>query len=126
AQQDEGEHRVTGGGRVVVERLLPCDELLAVGRREEEAAALRVAEELDRAQSQPPRLSQPAQLARRDVQLVQAMRDVGVVVEVGGVLRAAASQRSPERLDREHGSKLARNFEKIGAIEATRSPRKRR
>src|SRR5205814_4322237 len=52
-QEDEGEHRASGGRRVVVERLLPRDELLAVGRREEEAAASRVGEELDRGECQP-------------------------------------------------------------------------
>src|SRR6185437_16040989 len=47
-QQDEREHRAARRRRVVVERLLPRDELLAVGRREEEAPSLRVTEDLDR------------------------------------------------------------------------------
>src|SRR5579884_3904650 len=47
AQEHEGEHRVARGGGSVVEGLLPRDERLAVGRGEEEAAALRVAEQLD-------------------------------------------------------------------------------
>ena len=98
-QEDEGEHRAPGGRRVVVERLLPRDELLAVGRREEEAAAFRVAEELDRGEREPPRLPQPAQVAGRDVQLVQPVRDVRVVLEVGGVLRAR-----PSRSVRQSGS----------------------
>ena len=63
------------------------DELLAVGRGEEEAAALVVAEELDREQCEPPRLLEPAQLAGRDVQLVEPVRDVGVVVEEAGTAR---------------------------------------
>ena len=76
---------------MVVEVLLARDELLAVRRREEEAAALVVAEELDREERKPARLLEPARLARRDVQLVQPVRDVGVVVEEAGVLRDAVA-----------------------------------
>ena len=54
-------------------------------RREEEAAALVVAEELDREPREPVRLLEPAQLAGRGVQLEQAVRDVRVVVEVARV-----------------------------------------
>ena len=54
---------------MVVELLLARDELLAVGGRQEEAAALVVAEQLDREPREPPRLLEPAQLAGRDVQL---------------------------------------------------------
>src|SRR3954468_322508 len=64
-EQDEREHRVPGRRRMVVEVLLAADQPLAVDRREEETAALVVAEELDRQQCEPPRLLQPAQLARR-------------------------------------------------------------
>ena len=81
-QQDVREHRVAGRERVVVELLRPRDQLLAVGGREEEAAALLVGEELDREPREPVRLPQPAQLARRDVQLEQPVGDVRVVVEV--------------------------------------------
>ncbi len=49
--------------------------------REEEAAVLLVGEELDREQGEPPGLVQPAEVAGRDVELDQAVRDVGVVVE---------------------------------------------
>ena len=75
------EHRVAGRDRVVVEVLRPRDEPLAVGRREEEAAVLVVGEELDREPREPVRLVEPAQLARRDVELEQPVRDVRVVVE---------------------------------------------
>src|SRR5262249_17273662 len=74
----------------------PRDERLAVGRREEEAAARIVREELDREQRHPARLLQPAELAGGDVQLVEAMRDVGVVVEEAGVLRDPAAIRAKE------------------------------
>ena len=52
---------------MVVEFLLACDELLSVGRREEEAAALLVGEELDGEQGEPARLLEPTQLAGCDV-----------------------------------------------------------
>jgi hypothetical protein len=109
-QKDEGEHRAPGRRRVVVERLLPRDEPLAVGRREEEAGPLRVAEELDRREREPPSLEQPAQVAGRDVQLVQPVRDVRVVLEVRGVLRATVAQRPPQRLDREQLPELDRSL----------------
>ena len=70
---------------------VPRDELLAVGGREEEAAALVVGEELDREQREPARLLEPAQLAGRDVQLEEAVRDVRVVVEVPGAWPAGAT-----------------------------------
>ena len=94
-QEDEGEHRAPRRRRVVVESLLPRDEPLAVGRREEEAAALGIAEQLDRGEREPPRLAQPAQVAGRDVQLVEAVRDVRVVVEVRRVLGLAVAERPP-------------------------------
>ena len=84
AQQHVREHRVAGRRRVVVEVLRAHDERLAVGRREEEAAALVVSEQLDREQRQPARLLEPAQLAGGDVQLVEPVRDVRVVVEEAG------------------------------------------
>ena len=52
-EQDEGEHRVPGRSRVVVELLLAGDEPLAAVRREEEPTVLRVAEQLDREQREP-------------------------------------------------------------------------
>ena len=64
-QEDEGEHRVARRDRVVLERLLPRDELLAVGRREEEAAALRVSEERDRALRGAAARAQPAEAGGR-------------------------------------------------------------
>ena len=54
-QQDVGEHRVPRRHRVVDEVLLARDQPLAVGGREEEAAALVVAEQLDREQREPVR-----------------------------------------------------------------------
>ena len=42
---------------------------------------LGVVEELDREQGEAARLVQPAHVARRDVELEQPVRDVGVVVE---------------------------------------------
>ena len=69
---------------MVVEVLLARDQLLAVLRREEEAAALVVAEQLDRLESQPARSR--AGVAGRDVQLEQPVRDVGVVVQVAGTV----------------------------------------
>src|SRR5215207_664139 len=72
AEQDEREHRVARGDRVVEEVLLARDEALALRRSEIEAAALLVREELDREQGQPARLLEPAQLAGGDVQFVKA------------------------------------------------------
>ena len=60
------------------------DERLAVGRREEEAAALVVSKQLDGEQRQAARLLEPAQVAGGDVQFVEPVRDVRVVVEVAG------------------------------------------
>ena len=85
-QEDVREHRVAGRRRVVVEILRARDERLAVGGREEEAAALVVGEELDGESREASRLLEPAQLARRDVQLVEPVRDVRVVVEVAGAI----------------------------------------
>ena len=74
---------------MVVELLLAGNEPLAVGRREEEAAAFLVGEELDREPRESVRLLEPAQLAGRDVQLVEAVRDVRIVLQVAGVSRPA-------------------------------------
>ena len=90
-QQDVGEHRVPARRRMVVEALLARDELLAVRRRLEEAAVLLVEEELEREPREPVRLLEPAQLAGRDVQLEQPVRDVGVVLEVARSLGDAVA-----------------------------------
>ena len=45
-KQDVGEHGVAGRRRIVVELLLPADELLAVDGREKESAPLIVGEQL--------------------------------------------------------------------------------
>ncbi len=66
-QEDEGEHRVARRDRIVLERFLPRDELFTVGRREEEAAAVVVAEPLDRLEREPAALPQPAEVAGRYV-----------------------------------------------------------
>ncbi len=97
-QEDESEHRVTRRDRVVLERFLPRDELLTVGRRQEEAAALLVSEQRDRAIRGAAARAEPAEIAGREVQLVEAVRDVRVVVEVRGELRATVARRSPQRL----------------------------
>src|SRR5437763_7069254 len=76
---------------MIVEVLLAADEPLAVDRRQEETAAFVVAEELDGQQCEPPRLLEPAQLARRDVKLVEPVGDVGVVVEHAGMTRSASA-----------------------------------
>src|SRR5207244_6551071 len=87
---------------------LARDEALSVYRREEEAAALVVCKELHREQRVATRLLEPAQLARRDVELVKPVRDVRVVVQVAGPARAsratAAVQATPfvgERTEQE-------------------------
>src|SRR5579884_3664238 len=123
AQEHEGEHRVARGGGSVVEGLLPRDERLAVGRGEEEAAALRVAEQLDGEERQPPRLEEPARLAGGDVQLVQAVGDVRVVVEVAGALGLAAApgavQPAPVGAQRpeQEGRQPGRHLEPVGPPE---------
>ena len=86
------EHRVARGERVVVELLRARHESLAVARREEEAAALLVREELDREPREPVGLFEPPQLARGDVQLEQAVGDVRVVVQEAGPAGAAGAQ----------------------------------
>src|SRR5262249_2549354 len=96
AQEDVREHGVPARRRVIVEVLLARDEPLAVDRRLEEAAAPVVFEELDREACESMRPLQPAHLARRDVQLVEPVRDVGVVLEVPGPLRDAVPPRAVE------------------------------
>ena len=84
-------HRVPGRDRIVVEVLRPRGERLAVVRREEEAAALVVGEELDRDVGDPARLEQPADVAGRDVELEQPVGDVRVVVEEAAAADAAVA-----------------------------------
>ena len=85
--------RTASGGRRSPSCARPA---LAVGRREEEAAAFVVAEQLDREQREPARLLEPAQLAGRDVQLVEAVRDVRVVLEEARALGDAVAVRAVE------------------------------
>ena len=94
AKQHRGEHRVARRRRVVLEILLARDELLPVGGREEEAAALVVGEELDGEAGQAVRLLEPAELTRRDMQLEQAVCSVGVVLEVARALGLACAKRA--------------------------------
>ena len=89
AEQHVGEHRVSRRRRVIVEVLLPRDELLPVPRREEETAVGGVAEEIDGKHCKPPRLFEPAQLSGCDVELVQAVRNIGVILEHARMLRLA-------------------------------------
>ena len=93
-EEHVGQHRVPGRHRVVVEVLRPRDQRLAPVGREEEAAVLLVGEELDRAKRQPPRLEQPARLARGEMELEQPVRDVGVVVEIAGAARPPVPPRA--------------------------------
>src|SRR4051812_836424 len=79
---------------MIVELLLARDELLTVTRRLEEAAALFVGEEVDRERREAMRLAQPARIARCDVQLQQAVGDIGVVLEVTRALRDAVAPRA--------------------------------
>ena len=81
---------------MVVEVLPARDQLLAVARRQEEPAVRLVREELDREQRESARLLEPAQLAGRDVQLVEAVRDVRVVVEEAGSAHTAVAQAAVE------------------------------
>ena len=90
------QHRVPGRRRMVVELLLAVDEPLAVGGRVEEAAVFRVAEQLHGQQRQPARFLEPAELARRDVQLVQTVGHVCVVLEHARVLGLTRTPRPEE------------------------------
>ena len=60
------------------------------------------------------------------MQLVEAVRDVRIVLEVGGILRAAVAERPPERVDGERLPELGRGGEKVGAVEAPRPLREGR
>ena len=104
----------------------------AVGGREEEAAALGVAEELDGEAGKATRLFEPAKLARGDVQLEQAVRDVRVVLEVAGPLRLAGAEgpvqsafAGRERPEQEL-AELAGRSEVVGALEPAARLGKRR
>ena len=108
---------------MVVELLLARDELLAVGRREKEAAPLLVGEELDGESDETVGFQEPAQLTRRDVQLVESVGDVGVVLQVAGVASApsppAAVQAASvvgERPEQELGQ-LLRSLEEVSTAE---------
>src|SRR5215211_2444691 len=87
AQEHPGQHPVSRGRRLVLEILPPRDEILARG--EIEAATLFVGEQLDGQARQPVGLHQPAELARRDVEFEETVRDVGVVGQEA--LRAGAT-----------------------------------
>src|SRR2546423_15699868 len=81
---------------MVADLLLGCQEPLRVSLQEVEAAALLVGEELDREAGQPVRLLEPAQLSGRDMELVEPVRDVGVVLEVPGNARPAGTPAAKE------------------------------
>ena len=110
---------------MVFEILLARDELLAVGGREEEAAALIVAEELDGEAGQAVRLAEPAKVSRRDVQLEEPVRDVGVVLEVAGALGLAGPEGAVqtavvrERAEQELAER-AGGLQIVGAVEPAR------
>ena len=81
---------------MVVEGLLARDEPLAVLRAEEEPAAFVVVEKLEGEPGQAVRFLEPARLAGGDVELVEAVGDVGVVLEKAGVLGPALPEGSVE------------------------------
>src|SRR6266487_6095558 len=108
---------------MVVELLLACHQPLAVGGREKETAALLVGEELDGEPREPVRLLEPAQLAARDVQLVEPVGDVGIVLQVPGIAGPAgppaavqAAVLIRERAEQEL-SQLPAGLDELGAIE---------
>ena len=131
-QEEVREHRVARGRRVVVELLLAVDELLAVGRRVEEAAVLLVGEELRRKDGEPSRLSQPTQVAGRDMQLAEPVRHIRVVLEEPSRVRTAVApcpkqpavvvrQRAEQELTERNG-----RCEEIVALEPSRGFGERR
>ena len=82
-----------------------------------------VGEELDREPREAVRLLEPAQLAGRDVQLEQAVRDVRVVVEVARSARAPVAAAAPqaavlagERAEQEL-AEAARRVDPVGPLE---------
>ena len=93
-QQDVGEHRVSRRNGRVLEVLRARHARVSVLGREEEPTVLGVLEELDREQRKPPGLEQPAELARRDVELDQPVRDVRVVVEEAEAARTSVACRA--------------------------------
>ena len=95
-QQPERRARRARRDRRVLELLAPRDQLLVVGRRGEEAAALGVAEARDDRVRQRPRLGEPARLERRLVQREQRLEQEGVVLEVGAQLRPAVVERAQQ------------------------------
>ena len=66
------------------------------------------------------------ELAGRDVQLVETVRDVRVVVEKGGVLGVPVAHGPPERAGREQRPELDRRVEEVTALEPARTLRERR
>src|SRR5436190_10295942 len=117
---------------MVVEVLLAADQPLAIHRREEEAAVRVVAEQLHREQREAAALQEPAQLAGRDVQLVEAVRDVGVILEHSAVTRAvlapAAKQAAVgrrQRAEHELGARTRRSHQ-LAATQAAPCLRERR
>ena len=83
--------RSASGGR----RAPSCARRAARRRRASgRSRRLVVGEQLDRERREPVRLAQPARLAGRDVQLEQAVGDVGVVLEVARALRDAVAPRA--------------------------------
>src|SRR6476659_6657454 len=117
---------------MVVELLLARHQLLAVGGREKEAAALLVPEELDGEPRESVRLLEPAQLAGRDVQLVEPIGDVGVVLQVTGIagLPGPPAAMQAAVLIRKHPeqelSQLPAGLDELRAIEPAARLRERR
>src|SRR5262249_42540627 len=102
------------------------------GRRKKEPAALAIGEELYGEPGDPVRLVEPTELPRRDVQLVEAVRNVGVVLQVAVVARTAgppaaveAGVRVRERAEQEL-PQLATSLDELGPSEAATRLRERR
>ena len=81
---------------MVVEDLVARDEPFALGGSEEEAATLPVGEELDGEAREAQRLVEVPPFAGGDVELVEAVRDIGVVLEERGRLRLAGAKGAEE------------------------------
>ena len=91
-KEHEGHHRVARRSGVVVELLAPDDEAMVI---HEVGATLLVPEAVG-GRGDLPRLLEPREVARRPVQLDQAVRDVGVVLQVAVDLGGAVPVRPVE------------------------------
>ena len=132
AQQAERRGAVARRDRVVADLLAARDQLLVVAGGREEAAALAVAEALDRRLGQRPRLVEPALLEGRLIQGEQRFEQEGVVLEVGvevGPAVLVGAQQPPvlvaHRVEHEAGGR-AGGVEVVLAAERRPAPRRGR